>query len=60
MLEETLSGIGSTHCTNGIVIRMSTDTCAEKPDDREGNFTEKRTLEDFHIQIFPYCARKKK
>ena len=59
MLEQTLSGIGTTHCTNGIVIQRSVDTCAEKPDDKEVNFSKKRTLEDFHIQILPYCAKKR-
>ena len=59
MLEETLSGIGTTHCTNGIVIQRSVDTCAEKPDDKEDDFSKKWTLEDFHIQILPYCAKKR-
>ena len=58
MLEETLSGIGTTHCTNGIEIQRSVDTCAEKPDDKEVNFSKKGTLEDFHIQILPYCGKK--
>ena len=60
MLEETLSGIGTNHCTNGIVIQRSVDTCAEKPDDKEVNFSKKQTLEDFHIQILPYCAKKRR
>ena len=59
MFEETLSGIGTTHCTNGIVIQRSIDRCAEKPDGKEVNFSKKRTLEDLHIQILPYCAKKK-
>ena len=59
MLGETLLGIATTHCTNGIVIQRSVDTCAEKPDDKEVNFSKKRTLEDFHIQILPYCAKKR-
>ena len=59
MIEETLSGIGTTHCTNAIVIQRSVDTCAEKPDDKEINFSNKQTHEDFHIQIFPYCTKKR-
>ena len=59
MLEETLSGIGIMHCTNGIVIQRSVDTYAEKPDDKEVNFSKKRILEDFHIQILLYCAKKR-
>ena len=34
-------------------------TCAEKPDDKEVNFSKKRTLENFHIPILPYCAKKR-
>ena len=30
--EETLSGHGTTHCTNGIVIQETVDTCAVRPD----------------------------
>ena len=59
MLEETLSGIGTTHCTNVVVVQRSVDTCAEKPDNKEVNFSKKRTLEDFHIQILQYCAKKR-
>ena len=59
MLEESLSGIGTAHFTNGIVIKRSVDTCAQEPDDKEVNFSKKRTLEDFHIQILPYCAKKR-
>ena len=59
MLEETLSGIGTTHCTNGIVIQRSVDTCAQKPDDKEVTFSKKWTLKNFHIQILPYCAKKR-
>ena len=58
MLGETLLGIATTHCTNGIVIQRSVDTCAEQPDDKEVNFSKKRALEDFHFQILPYCAEK--
>ena len=49
MLEETLSGIGAMHCTNGIVIQRSVGTCAEKPGDKEVTFSKKR------ISIFRYC-----
>ena len=59
MLTKTLSGIGTTHCTNGIIIQRSVNTCADKPDDKEVDFSKKRTLEDFHIQILPYCAKKR-
>ena len=38
MLEETLSGIDTTHCINRIVIQRSVDTCVEKSDDKEVNF----------------------
>ena len=34
MLEGTLSGKGTTHCTYGIVIQRSVEKCAEKPDDK--------------------------
>ena len=59
MLEETLSGIDTTHCINRIVIQRSVDTCVEKSDDKEVNFSKKPTLEDFHIQILAYCAKKR-
>ena len=52
MLEETLSGIGTTHCTNWIVIQRSVDKCAQKPDDKEVNFSKKQTLK---ISMFRYC-----
>ena len=58
MLEETLSGIG-TDCTDRIVVQRLVDTCAEKPDDKAVNFSKKGTLEDFHIQIWPYCTKKR-
>ena len=30
-----------------------------RPDDKEVNFSKKWTFEDFHIQILPYCAKKR-
>ena len=52
MSEETLSGIGTTPCTNGIVIQRSVDTCAQDQMTKKLIFPKSGLLKIF---IFRYC-----
>ena len=55
--EETLSGHGTTHCTNGIIIQREVQSVQQRPGADE--LKEKRTLEPQSSQIEHYTSGKR-
>ena len=60
LLEETLSGQGTTHCTNGIVIQSQQIGCrAYQEQDSDKKETKKRSFEGEQVQVIHYSSGKR-
>lgn len=53
--EETLSGLGTTHCTNGIFVQKRVDSC--EPQKLWQSFSSrKRALKYISVDLMPYSS----
>ena len=59
ILEETLSGRGTTHCTNGIVIQRKVHTCAKPEEENPPIPSRSRHFKGIPVENLPYISGKR-
>ena len=59
LLEETLSGRGTTHCTNGIVIQRQAQGPSDFNPDDSRNYSRRRSVKSEKSPLLPYVADKR-